>query len=314
MSSISDFHIKAHLTKNMKICILLSSYEGTGSPFQQFDEYQNPGIYVKSHQFEQRLVTKENANQEIDRIVGEGFDYIWNFLWGSHDDNIAGISATEYLESKNVPMLGISSKYLAMTKLDFKRASHFAAVNTPKGITLTESEDLVQVFESKGLSFPLIVKPSNGCGSEHMTSESVCHDLAQLLNQVKILKMKTKIPILIEEFIVGDEMSVMVLETKDGVIALTPIIYSFPKHWKETEKCFDFDKKFNGVNSGEITYKLFDGDSATVERIKEDSVKAYIALGVLGSGYARMDIRLKDGVPFFLEVNYLLRLVLTSLF
>ncbi len=288
----------------MKICILLSSYEGTGSVFQQFDGYQNPGIYVKSHQFEKRLVTKENANEQIDQVITEGFDYIWNFLWGTQDDNVAGFSATKYLESKNVPMLGISSKYVAMTKLDFKKAFQFAKVKSPKGTTLAEGEDLMESLEINGLNFPVIVKPSNGCGSEHLTSESVCHNLTQLLEQIKLLKSKTRSPILVEEFIVGDELSIMVLETKDGVIALTPIMYSFPEHWKETEKFFDFDKKFRGIDSGEITYKLFDEDIAIVEKIKEDSIKAYLALGVLGSGYARIDIRLKDGEPYFLEVNY----------
>lgn len=287
----------------MKICVLLSSYEGSGSVFQQFDEYQNPGIYVTSHQFEKRLVTKENANEQIDRIVEEGFDFIWNFMWGTCDDNVAGISATEYLESKNVPLLGTSAKYLAMTKLNFKKAFEFAKVKTPKAITLAGDEDLIENLESNGLNFPLIVKPSNGCGSELLTAESVCLNSKQLLKQIELLKSKTKCQVLIEEFVVGEEISVMVLETKDGIIALTPIIYGFPKQWKETEKFFDFEKKFRGVDSGEISYKLFDEDADAVEKIKDDSIKAYLALGVLGSGYARIDVRLKNGEPYFLEVN-----------
>lgn len=284
----------------MKICILLSSYEGTGSVFAEFDEYQNPGIYVKSHQFEQRFVNNVNAREIIDQIVTEDFDYIWNFMWESHDGNIAGIDATKYLESKHVPMIGTSSKFLSMTKLDFKKTSELAKVKTPKGVVLTTEENCKDL-DLCGLNFPMIVKASNGCGSEHLTSDSVCTEMSQLIEQIKQLKSKVDCDIMVEEFIDGDEISIMVVETEDGVIALAPIIYVFPPSKHPTEKFFDFDTKFRGIENGEVVYKLFD-DVEMVEKIKEQAVKAYVALGVMGSGYGRLDLRLKDGVPYFLEV------------
>lgn len=289
----------------MKICILLSSYEGTGSVFSEFDEYQNPGIYTKSHRFEQRFVKKENAQETIDHIVAEDFDYIWNFMWGTEYDNVAGIEATKYLESKNILMIGTSSKYLSITKCECKKAFELAKVKTPKAIVVTsDDENLLNFVADSGLSFPTIVKPSTGCGSEHLTSESVCHDPSQVMKQVKQLRSKIACSVLIEEFIDGDEISVMVLETKNGVIALTPLVYVFPTSRQPAEKFLDFETKFNGIDNGEVTYKLFDDDVVMMEKIKEQAVKAYVALGVIGSGYARVDLRLKDGVPYFLEVIF----------
>ncbi|XP_037049744.1 uncharacterized protein LOC119084028 [Bradysia coprophila] len=289
----------------MKICILLSSYKGVGSSLENYDSYQNPGLYDNKHVYEQRIVAKNNAKEEIDRILQEGFDLIWHFLWGPVNENIAGVNEIKYLESKNVPMIGTSSKFLSLTKLDYKRAVTSANIKTPKSIVVKGDDQSIVQLELGDLQFPLIVKPSVGCGSEHMTQESVCRDAVAMERQVKLLKSKINVnyDIIIEEFVEGDEVAVMILETTNGVIALHPLIYVFPDDWPPTKKFLDFDTKFVGVDRGDVTYKLFDGNPEMKEKIQETAVKAYEELGVLGSGYARVDFRVKGTELYVLEIN-----------
>ncbi|KAJ6635202.1 D-alanine--D-alanine ligase [Pseudolycoriella hygida] len=292
------------MTDTMKIGVLVSSYDETNSPFAEFDEYQNPGIYVKTHEFHLRVVTKKNAKEQIDRIVEEGFDYIWNFLWGLPDDNIAGIDEVKYLESKNVPMLGASSKYLLLTKLDQKNAIASAGLKTPKGIAIKGDEVSLPQLDLGDLQFPLISKPAVGCGSEFLTEQSVCSNLTKLWTQIEILKSKVNCEILIEEFIDGQEVACIVLETRNGNIALEPLIYEFPDNYPSTKRFLDFQKKFAGVETGEVKYKIFDGDASLKKNIQETAIKAYESLGVLGSGYARVDIRIRGSDLYVLEINH----------
>ncbi|KAL4977756.1 hypothetical protein BDW66DRAFT_158622 [Aspergillus desertorum] len=69
----------------MKICLINSSYEG-----------------VDEHEFVTRYVTKANAKVEIDEVCKEGFDMFMNYMWGIETDEVAGIEATRYLESKGL--------------------------------------------------------------------------------------------------------------------------------------------------------------------------------------------------------------------
>ncbi|KAG0195821.1 hypothetical protein BGX28_000556 [Mortierella sp. GBA30] len=267
----------------MKICVLLSSYEGIGSDFEDYG-YQDPSLYVKQHEFVLRYIKKDTAVQQIDEACEENFDLFINYLWGQKIDIVAGIDALKYLESKDVPFIGTSSKFLSLSKVDFK--------NSASGIVQYPGES----------KFPLIVKPATGCGSLHMTEKSVCHNLDELTEQIALLKSKTSDDIIVQEFIVGQEISVMVVEIDDDVVAMTPIVYEFPAETEPTQEFLHFKNKFEAIDQGIIKFKLYDGD--LLDRLKETACKAYQALDVSGSGYARVDIRASGEDIYVLEVNH----------
>ncbi|KAI1292719.1 hypothetical protein EDD11_008598 [Mortierella claussenii] len=266
----------------MKIGVLISSYENAGSDFEDYG-YQDPSLYVKQHEFVLRYIDKGNAVPQIDKICEENFDLLINFMWGQRIDAVAGIDAVQYLESKGVPFIGNNSKFLSLSKADFKKAA--------AGIVLVPGES----------KFPLIVKPATGCGSLHMTEKSVCHNADELKEQITLLKNKTPDDIIVEEFIVGQEISVMIIEVDDEVVAMTPIVYEFPAETTPTQKFLHFKNKFDAVDQGTIKFKLYDGD--LLDSLKETACKAYRTLDVSGCGYARVDIRASGEDLYVLEVN-----------
>lgn len=289
----------------MKICVLVSSYDdsGSGEIFRDVgDTYQDPSLYVNSHTFTLKVLSKADAIPQIKATLAEGYDYIWNFLWGTEDSeyaDVAGVEAVRFLESSGHPMLGTSSRYLCQTKEDLKKAAGLLGTFQVPNYALVGSEKLI------GLKFPLIVKPVHSLGSLNMTKDSVVQTKEQLEEQVAYLKTKIRASegIFVEEFIPGDEVSVMILETKEGTQALHPIMYDFPEGTKETEKWLDFETKFIAVENDVVTYKLWDGDEKIMEKIKEAGVAAFESLGVFGSGYARVDLRVKGDEVYVLEVN-----------
>lgn len=104
----------------MRICLFQSSYEESDDPLAGIDtELSDPSPYTTQHTFEHRLIHKDNANKEIDAAAAEGFDFYISFMWGSHDDLVAGIDACRYLESLDLPMLGLRSQILNRSKQEF---------------------------------------------------------------------------------------------------------------------------------------------------------------------------------------------------
>ncbi|KAF9986861.1 hypothetical protein BGZ75_001315 [Mortierella antarctica] len=268
----------------MKICVFVSSYDGVESEFKDFDSYQDPSRYVRNHDFHLRYIKKDTAEQQIDQACDEGFDLYINFLWGQRSDNVAGIDAVQYLESKDLPFIGTSSKFLSLSKLDFKKAA--------SGIFQVPGET----------QFPLIVKPSRGCCSLNMTENSVCSTPDQLSEQISLLRTKTSDDILVEECIVGQEFTVMVVEVDDDVIAMAPYVCEFATGTEPMQQFLHFKNKIEGLRQGEVKYKLYDGE--LLEQLQDTACKAYRALDVFGSGYGRVDIRVAaDNSIFVLEIN-----------
>lgn len=292
----------------MKICVLVSSYDNSGSAeiFREVgDTYQDPSLYVSSHSFTLKNLSKEDGIPQIKAALTEGYDFIWNFLWGTGNSeyaDVAGVDAIKYLESTGHPMLGPSSRYLSQSKESLKKAAGLLGTfKVPNWALVGAETDNPPV-----LNYPLIVKPVNSLGSLNMTKDSVVGCNEELKEQIEILqsKIRRNEGILVEEFIPGEEVSVMVLETKTGTIALHPIIYTFPQGTKETEKWLDFETKFTGIQNDVVTFKLWDGDEKRMRKIQESGIAAYESLGVLGSGYARVDLRVKEDQVYVLEVGW----------
>lgn len=275
----------------MRICCFQSSYEDSGSAFEKYDQFQDPGRYVTGHDFHHIYVKKFTAREQIDEACAAGYDLYFNFMWGQESDAVAGVHEIRYLESKNVPFIGLPSIYLGSGKDDFAKAAQRHGVRVPR--------------ESR-TDFPLIVKPARGCGSLHMTSKSICHNeeelTAQLADMEKTFEGKDKL--IVQEFVYGSEYSAIVLEKNDEVIALQPLTYEFPAEFSAEDCWFNFTNKFDLVGQSVIK-EVVVTDSALAERLKAAAVQAFRCLGVQGGGtWGRVDMRVNDaGEIFCLEVN-----------
>jgi len=259
-------------------------------------EYQDPQKYVTGHTFVDCLVTKENAVNEIKKIINQDYDVIWSVLWGMAEDDVAGVEAVEFLESTGHSMVGTSSKFLAMSKLDIReRLARCRGINLPKQTSAT-------VLDLTELVFPTIVKPGTNRRSLRMTSGAVCNDIFELQVQINLLKANGVEEILVEEYIGGVEASVLVLETIGGVIGLTPLVYDFPTDWTPTQKFLHFYNKFKAIEDGTITFKAFDGQPFLGEEMKRAAVTSFQALGVADSGYARVHLRVRGNEVFVIKV------------
>ena len=137
------------------------------------------------------------------------------------------------------------------------------------------------------LRFPLFVKPSCEGSSMGVTKKSLCHSEAEL--DETIASVRQYGPVLVEEFLPGDEYTVGILGGKViGVMQVVPK-NSHDNWFYSIEEKRDYTRR--------VEYRIVDEPD-----VAQVAVDIWNAFGL--RDVARVDVRCdRDGVPNFVEVN-----------
>lgn len=191
------------------------------------------------------------------------------------------------LETMGVPYTGSSvlSSSLCMDKNMSKKIIRFEGVQTPDWIHLTNLEEL-KMDEVEKLGFPLVVKPNSGGSSVGVT---IVYDKEALMSAIEEV-FKWDSEVIIEKLIAGEEITCAILDGK-----LLPVISI--RHQGEF---FDYTSKYNDVSTIEEVVEL---PPETQTRVASAALTCYQSLKC--SVYARVDMMMKDGIPYVMEVNTL---------
>lgn len=190
-----------------------------------------------------------------------------------------------------------------LDKLNFKYtgSSDKALVLTNNKIKTKKIFKKNQIPTPGNLKFPMIVKPSNQHCSLGISLNSVVNNKIDLEKQVKKIKKEFSQEALIEEYIPGRELSVLILGKE--VLPISEII--FGDFFKDKPKIVDFKAKWveNSINYCQTTGVCPAKLNETLEtKIKKIALKAFQVCG--GRDYGRVDLRLADDGKFYvLEMN-----------
>lgn len=248
---------------------------------------------------------------EVD-LLGDGEPLLRKLLDGRRPDlvlNIAeglGISRTResrvpaVLEMLGIPYTGSDPLTLAATldKECAKRLADHVGIATP-GWALVEEGNLAATEERLSrLSWPLIVKPNYEGSSKGVLCSGIVNHRAELEAAVARLAAAYRQPLLVEEFIEGQELTVGVVGNRPpeviGIMRILPkrpsegpFIYGIEvkRHWEEHLE-YESPAKISAMDA---------------EAVRRATLAAWRAFGC--RDVARFDFRLRDGVPYFLEVN-----------
>jgi D-alanine-D-alanine ligase len=217
---------------------------------------------------------------------------VFNALHGGSGENGQLAAA---LELAGVPFTGSGSKasVLAMDKYIAKLVVGAEGIPLAKHILLranlledyNDPRDYSTFTESLGL--PLIVKP-NDAGSS--VGISIVHELGELKPAVEE-SFKYCSSVLLEEYIEGRELTVSILDGK-----ALPVVEIRPHAgW------YDYHNKYTKGKTEYLAPAPI--DEATTQLTQLYAERAFFALGC--TAYGRVDFRLRDNTPYFLEVNTL---------
>ncbi len=203
---------------------------------------------------------------------------------------------------------GVLGSALAMDKQRTKELLMGATtLRLPRGVAfgLHECREGARVVErTSHLPTPLIVKPVDGGSSFGLACVDARCELPAAV--ARAAQVEGASGVLVEERIEGDEVTCALIgDAEIGIEAFPPILIR-PRHGG----MFDLEAKYTPGASDEICPAPL--PPAALRRIEAAATEAYRALGA--SGFARADFILRDGVPWFLELNTLPGLTRESLF
>jgi D-alanine-D-alanine ligase len=180
---------------------------------------------------------------------------------------------------------GVLSSSLCMDKNISKKIIRYEGIQTPDWIHLTKKDDL-NLDEIERMGYPLVVKPNSGGSSvgvkivnDHNTLKSAMAEVFDWDSEV-----------LVEQYIKGEEITCSILDGK-----LLPII-SIRHH----AEFFDYTSKYDDGGAIEEVIEL---PSELEKLVSHAAITCYQSLKC--SVYARIDMMIKDGIPYVMEVNTL---------
>jgi D-alanine-D-alanine ligase len=219
-------------------------------------------------------------------------------------DGIPGLHHSEYLvvhqlEQMGYVFTGSSAATLSLSydKRTVKEILDRHKVPTPHWKLYTSSK-------SNGWhQFPAIVKPAKGHCSEWLTSESVAMDATELHERISYLVDDIGMPAIVEDFIDGREFHVS-MWGNGRVSMLPPAEMDFSAFSDVHDRLCTYDAKFNpGSAHYEGIRTVLPSCLSETELAQLESVcmSAYRAIGC--RDYGRIDVRLRDGVFYVLDIN-----------
>ncbi len=239
------------------------------------------------------------SQDTIDQIRSIQTDVIFNLLeWDGLDGPLL-MRAMEALDATGIIYTGSSKIALAVCndKCRMKAAIYKAGLPTARWQEFVTGNEVVR----DDFRYPVIVK----LGLEHcsvgLTKDAVVTGKDKLLTIVNDRIRQFDQPIYVEEFIVGREFQVTVIEREKGLVVLPPaeILFTttganafltYGSRWDDSHADYKESSVAKAVLSPTLMQKLY--------RV---SHKAFGALGF--SDYSRLDIRTREEEIFILEAN-----------
>jgi len=228
------------------------------------------------------------SERDLVELKREGFARCFIALHGRHGEDGTVQGALELL---GIPYTGsgVMASAIAMDKVMTKRVWSSFGLPTPRSVTLDASQQTRERLRTvpDELGLPLIVKAPHEGSSIGVVKVNGYSDMQGAVAEA----MKYDTVALVEEFIVGDELTCPILD--DRALPVIRIVAPEGKYDYQN-KYFTDDVKYL------VPCGLPPAEEADVQRL---AVEAFKALGCRGWARADFMVRASDRKPYLLEIN-----------
>jgi D-alanine-D-alanine ligase len=259
-------------------------------------------IAAALHELGHEPVKLGNGRKLIERLLADPPDFVFNMAEGQGVSRSREARVPALLEMLGIPFTGSDPLTLAAT-LDKECAKKLVAasgVAVPRGFVITPDNpqcdwEIPEAYPS--LDPPVIVKPAWEGSSKGIRGTCLIDDVDDIRAVAGRVAADYDQPVLVEEFISGDELTVGILGNKPprvfGVMRVMPRAPS-DRFVYSVEVKRDFRRQ--------VVYQCPpDLPEGTLAAVEQAALRCYQALGC--RDVARIDFRLRQGVPYFLEAN-----------
>jgi D-alanine-D-alanine ligase len=272
-------------------------------PEDALEEYDSPetieAITAAIESLGHSVIKLGGGREFLANILGSDVDFVFNISEGLGNYKSREAQVPSVLEMLGMPYSGSDPQCLAicLDKPLTKTLVATAGVRTPRWRLITDHNQLNDIT-ADDFPLPAFVKPAFEGSSKGIRLGSRAETAAQTAEIAAGLLKQYGQPVMIEEFITGDEVTVGMLGNYPpavlGIMRVLPkqnnthFIYSLEVK-REWEQLVDY----------ECPARL---ETGALEEITDFGLTVFKLLGC--RDFARLDFKLdSQGIPYFLEVN-----------
>lgn len=245
------------------------------------------------------VVRLGGGREFIETVLKERLDFVFNISEGRGAYRSREGQVPSILEMLGIPYT-FSDPLTLSISLDkplTKRLVSSSGVAVAPDWVVKDSAGLNDLA-NRALPFPLFVKPAYEGSSKGIRRASRVLDGQALRSVAGDMLLRYRQPVMVEGFVAGDEYTVGVLGNGDaramGAMRIRPKAGPDPHFVYSIEVKRDWENEV----AYDVPAPLGEG---ALQRLYRDAVKAFHAIGC--RDLARVDFRVRDGVPVFLEIN-----------
>jgi D-alanine-D-alanine ligase len=272
-------------------------------PEDALEEYDSPetvaAIAAVLESLGHSVVRLGGGRQFLTNILQQKVDLVFNIAEGLGNYKSREAQVPSVLEMLGIPYSGSDPQCLAicLDKPLVKKVVVASGIRTPKWQVISHRQGLGEVHWDD-FPFPAFVKLAHEGSSKGVRLGSRVESPKQIAGVAPELLERYQQPVMVEEFIAGDEVTV-------GIVGNSPpkvvgIMRVLPKR-KEPHfiYCLEVKREWESMVDYECPAQL---ESGILQELIDSSLKVFRVLGC--RDFARLDFRVNpEGTPYFLEIN-----------
>ena len=275
---------------------------GQEQPEDALEEYDSmetvdalkAAIEAKGHS----VVKLGGGREFLRRVLSEEVDFVFNISEGLGSYRSREAQVPSVLEMLNIPYSGADPQCLSvcLDKHLTKKLVSLEGVPTPRWSVIDRAN--VKSVDWVSLPSPAFVKPVWEGSSKGIRLNSLVRDPRQIQSTVTQLLKQYHQPVLVEEYISGQEVTVGVVGNSPprlvGIMGVVP-------RQKDADFVYSLEVKrdYENLVDYECPAKL---DKVVLNNIEKYALKTFQVLEC--RDFSRIDFRISaDGTPYFLEIN-----------
>ena len=273
-----------------------------GVPDDAFEEFDSPhtidAIAAVLRGRGDEVVLLGDGREFVTKVLTERPDFVFNFAEGHGISRSREARVPATLELLGIPYTGSDPFTMAVTldKQCAKKLVSLAGIAIPRGFALP-ADAPAEIIPVEQLPYPLVIKPAWEGSSKGIRNNCLVKTADEVPDVVNRLRRDHPQTVLLEEYINGLEVTVGMLGNDPpqvfGMMSVEPnakaehFIYSL-----------EIKREYRKL----VTYRC--PAPLPQDVLKAVATSARTVFHELGCrDVARIDFRVRDGIPYFLEVN-----------